>query len=144
MTLNANVQTNNKVYLSLGTNIGDRQANIDKALSLIRERVGCVEAVSSIIETEPIGFLSPNKFLNCAVCVSTILSPLDLLHTTEDIERTMGRTTKSKNGVYSDRIIDIDILLYNDVKISTPELKIPHPRMQEREFVMEPLNEIRN
>ncbi|MCQ2350945.1 MAG: 2-amino-4-hydroxy-6-hydroxymethyldihydropteridine diphosphokinase [Paludibacteraceae bacterium] len=144
MTLNANVQTNNKVYLSLGTNIGDRHANIDKALSLIRERVGYIEAVSSIIETEPIGFLSPNKFLNCAICVITALSPSDLLYTTQDIERSMGRTTKSVNGVYSDRIIDIDILLYNDIKISTHELKIPHPHMQEREFVIKPLSEIRN
>ncbi len=142
MTLNANVQTNNKVYLSIGTNLGDRQANIDKALSLIRERVGHISAVSSVIETEPVGFNSPNKFLNCVICVFTALTPLDLLHTTQDIERAMGRLVKSRNGVYSDRIIDIDILLYSDVRIDTPELKIPHPRMQERDFVLKPLKEI--
>ncbi len=142
MTLNANVQTNNRVYLSIGTNLGDRQANIDKALSLIGERVGHIDAVSSVIETEPVGFSSPNKFLNCVIRIFTALTPLDLLHTTQCIERTMGRLVKSHNGIYTDRIIDIDILLYSDVKIDTPELKIPHPRMQERDFVLKPLNEI--
>lgn len=131
-----------KVYLSIGTNLGDRNANISRAVELLRERVGEVVAKSSVIETEPVGFKSENNFYNCAIAVSTQLSPFDLLEITQQIEKEMGRTLKSVNGIYHDRVIDIDILLYDDLAISTPKLTIPHPRMNEREFVMVPLREI--
>lgn len=133
----------NSAYLSLGSNLGDREKTLNKAIEMIGEKVGKVTAVSTFIETEAAGFVSNNKFINCAICVLTTLEPLDLLHTTQEIERTLGRTKKSVKGIYSDRTIDIDILLYGNAIINTAELKIPHPRMQEREFVMIPLKEIK-
>ena len=94
-------------------------------------------------ESKPWGFRSDHDFLNCVVCVSTTLTPRRLLLATQRIERNMGRTQKSTDGTYHDRIIDIDILLYDDLNIAEPDLVIPHPLMHERPFVMEPLNEIR-
>lgn len=131
-----------KVYLSLGTNLGDKEANLRCAISEIERRIGPVRAQSAFITTEPWGFQSENHFLNAAICVETELPPLDLLHETQQIERDLGRTTKSAAGTYSDRIIDIDILLYGDEHIETPELTIPHPLMHERDFVMIPLKQI--
>lgn len=131
-----------KVYFSLGSNLGDRKHNIRHAVELIGERIGAVERVSSLYETEPWGFSSDNMFVNAAVCVFTKLSPRAILETTQNIERDMGRTAKSVSGQYHDRIIDIDILLYDDIKIDEPDLKIPHPLMYERDFVMKPLQEI--
>lgn len=130
------------VYLSLGTNLGDKEANINRAIEKINDSVGTVLRTSSFIETEPWGFDSSNTFLNAALCVETNLSPGQLLNATQLIEREMGRTHKSVNRVYHDRLIDIDILLYDDISISTPALTIPHPLMQERDFVMIPLREI--
>lgn len=130
------------VYLSLGTNLGDKEANINRAIEKINDSVGTVLRTSSFIETEPWGFNSSNTFLNAALCVETDLSPEQLLNATQLIEREMGRTHKSVNRVYHDRLIDIDILLYDDITISTPALTIPHPLMQERDFVMIPLREI--
>lgn len=130
------------LYLSLGTNLGDRRKNLETALTLISQRVGTVMARSSVIETEPWGFESQNRFLNMAAKVLTELKPTKVLDTTQAIEREMGRTTKSDAGGYKDRIIDIDILLYDDLVIDTPQLTIPHPHMYERRFVMEPLTEI--
>lgn len=131
-----------KVYFSLGSNLGDRKHNIRHAVELIDERIGAVERVSSLYETEPWGFSSDNMFVNAAVCVSTSLAPHAVLEATQAIEREMGRKIKSVNGQYHDRIIDIDILLYDDIKIDEPDLKIPHPFMHERDFVMKPLREI--
>lgn len=131
-----------KVYFSLGSNLGDRKHNIRHAVELIGERIGAVERVSSLYETEPWGFSSDNMFVNAAVCVFTKLSPRAILEATQAIEREMGRKIKSVNGQYHDRIIDIDILLYDDIKIDEPDLKIPHPLMHERDFVMKPLREI--
>lgn len=130
------------LYLSLGTNLGDRQSNLDTALTLIGQRIGTVSAKSSVMETEPWGFESSNFFLNMAVKVSTKLKPMDVLKAAKEIEREMGRTVKSDTDGYQDRIIDIDILLYDDLVMQTPELTIPHPLMQKRRFVMEPLSEI--
>lgn len=130
------------VYLSLGTNLGDKEANINRAIEKINDSVGTVLRTSSFIKTEPWGFDSSNTFLNAALCVETNLSPGQLLNATQLIEREMGRTHKSVNRVYHDRLIDIDILLYDDISISTPALTIPHPLMQERDFVMIPLREI--
>ena len=129
-------------YLGLGSNLGDREANIRKAISLIGEKVGLVLRQSSLIETEPWGFESEHPFLNAAVMVLTTLSPIECLDATQQIERELGRKKKSKNGIYHDRPIDIDLLLYGDLKLSTPRLTIPHPHMFERDFVMIPLREI--
>lgn len=130
------------VYLSLGSNLGDREATMRRAIGLLNERAGSVDRQSSFIETEPWGFESTNKFLNMCVRLLTTLSPEQLLLATKQIERELGRTQKSVNGQYHDRPIDIDILMYDDVHIDSDDLMLPHPHMQEREFVMIPLREI--
>ena len=128
-------------YLALGTNIGNKRRNMITAAALLAERVGDVLALSGFYETEPWGFQSDNTFLTAALQLETGLPPLELLKATQEIELEMGRTQKS-NGAYHDRIIDIDILLYDDLILQTPELTLPHPLMHERQFVMEPLAEI--
>lgn len=130
------------IYLSLGTNLGSREDNLERALHLLQEQVGALLRRSSVHETTPWGFESSHMFLNLCVCMATSLSPLQLLATTKQIERQLGRTRKSAHGHYADRLIDIDILLYDDAHINEPGLVIPHPHMYEREFVMMPLNEI--
>ena len=130
------------VYLGLGTNLGDKQKNLNDAIRMLENQVGEVEKGSSVIETEPEGFKSDNMFLNAVVKVRTALSPFEILDITQDVEKSLGRKEKSSNGIYHDRVIDIDILLYDDINISTPRLVIPHPRMAQREFVMTPLAEI--
>lgn len=130
------------VYLSLGSNLGDRKATMRRAIGLLNERAGSVDRQSSFIETEPWGFESTNKFLNMCVRLLTTLSPEQLLMATKQIERELGRTQKSVNGQYHDRPIDIDILMYDDVHLDSDDLTLPHPYMQEREFVMKPLREI--
>lgn len=130
------------IYLSLGTNLGSREDNLERALRLLQEQVGVLLRRSSVHETAPWGFESSHMFLNLCVCMATSLSPLQLLTTTKQIERQLGRTRKSAHGHYADRLIDIDILLYDDAHINEPGLVIPHPHMYEREFVMMPLNEI--
>lgn len=129
------------VYISLGTNIGNKRGNLIKAAALLAERVGDILALSSIYETEPWGFQSKNTFLNAALIQITNLPPLDLLDATRLIEIEMGRVQKS-DGAYHDRIIDIDILMYDDLILKTERLTLPHPLMHERRFVMEPLAEI--
>ena len=129
-------------YLSIGTNLGNKQANIERAVVLINERVGKVVRRSSDFVSEPWGFVSANMFLNIVVAVETEQLPLELLVATQRIERIMGRTHKSVDGHYADRIIDIDILLYGNEMVNLPELKIPHPHIEERDFVRIPLWEI--
>ena len=129
------------VYLGLGTNIGNKRRNMVTAAALLAERAGDVLSLSSFYETEPWGFDSENTFLNAVLELETICSPMELLHLTQQIEREMGRTQKS-DGSYHDRIIDIDILLYGNEIIHTEELVVPHPLMQQRLFVMQPLAEI--
>lgn len=131
-----------KVYLSLGTNLGNRKRNIREALEKIGELVGVVERQSALYETKPWGFSSPNDFINACVLVDTMLAPRQLLGVTQRIEQEMGRIGKSQNGEYHDRIIDIDILIYDDLEVNEPDLVIPHPLMEERDFVMKPLKEI--
>lgn len=131
-----------RVYLSLGSNLGNRKRNIREALEKIGELIGDVERQSALYETKPWGYSSPNDFINACVCVLTTLAPRQLLEATQKVEQEMGRTLKSVNGEYHDRIIDIDILLYDDLHIDQPDLKIPHPLMEERDFVMIPLREI--
>lgn len=131
-----------KVYLSLGSNLGDKQLNITGAIDLINGRVGSVTKRSSLIATQPWGFESDNEFFNACVEVETELPPLRILEVTQQIERDMGRTSKSTDGQYHDRIIDIDLLLYDHIRLSLPQLVIPHPLMWQRDFVMKPLREI--
>ena len=131
-----------QVYLGLGTNLGDKEANLKAAIEEIRKRVGKVTSLSAFHASEPWGFQSENPFLNAVCCVSTGFQPTEVLAITQDIERLLGRLKKSTGGNYSDRVIDIDILLYDDLHIDTPELTIPHPLMWQRDFVMIPLREI--
>ena len=135
-----------KLYLGLGSNLGNREENLRRALALIDERVGSIYRVSSSMETEPVGFSSTNKFINLVCLVHTMMSPMACLRETQKIEQELGRTQKSTcaDGMlqHFDRTIDIDLLTYDDITISTPELTLPHPRMKERDFVTIPLNEI--
>lgn len=133
-------------FLALGSNLGDRQANIDKAVELLGEKFKII-ARSSVIETEPQGFTSPHRFLNAVVEVCTSRSAHEVLAITQQIEQQMGRTTKSHDGHYADRIIDIDLLgdpgcSFTNV-IYTHDLRLPHPRMWQRDFVLRPFAEIR-
>ena len=130
------------VYLGLGTNIGNRTGNLTRAIEALSLALGHYTALSSFMETAPWGFDSDNAFLNCAVAFETELLPEELLNTTERIERELGRTIKSNGGIYHDRIIDIDILLYDSIIVETPRLTIPHPLMHKRDFVLEPLAQI--
>ena len=128
-------------YLGLGTNLGNKTENIAQAIQWINEQVGEVLRRSSDYVSEPWGFQSENTFLNIVVAVETLLEPFDLLQKLQQIEKQLGRTEKTL-GEYKDRIIDIDILLYDDKTIATSELVIPHPLINERDFVRIPLAEV--
>lgn len=135
------------IYIGLGTNLGDKEQNLRDAVHRIEEQIGKVLSLSAFYVTAPWGFASENSFLNAAACVETQLSPLEVLLETQTIERELGRTKKSVNGAYSDRLIDIDLLLYDDLVLSVTsadgaELNLPHPLMAKRDFVMRPLAEI--
>lgn len=129
------------VYIGLGTNMGNKRGNLLSAVVLLAERAGNILALSTVYETTPWGFQSENNFLNAVLVQVTTLTPLELLDTTRRIETEMGRVQKS-NGVYHDRIIDIDILMYDDLIMKNDRLTIPHPLMHKRKFVMDPLIEI--
>lgn len=139
-------------YLALGSNLGNRRQLMARAIELIGREVGTVERKSELYESEPWGFDSENRFLNAVVKVQTELEPMELLRVTQHIERLLGRKHKtatptgpagnSNKPVYHDRTMDIDILLYDDLSIDEPTLKIPHPLMTERDFVMVPLREV--
>jgi 2-amino-4-hydroxy-6-hydroxymethyldihydropteridine diphosphokinase len=128
------------VFLGIGTNLGSRESNLKEAISRIEKYIGPVSEFSSVYETEPWGFQTRNQFLNMVAKVETKLIPSELLDKILEIESLMGRKRGEKQ--YSSRVIDIDILLYEDLKIDEKRLKIPHPRMHERRFVMVPLCEI--
>jgi 2-amino-4-hydroxy-6-hydroxymethyldihydropteridine diphosphokinase len=132
-----------EVYLGLGSNLGDGRANLERAISLIDERVGPVTRRSSFLTSEPWGFQSSHLFTNAVVLCVTECSPREVLRLTQQIERDLGRTAKTRSRAYADRPIDIDILLYDDIQLSTPELTIPHPLMHKRDFVMIPLKEVK-
>lgn len=140
--------TKHQLYLGLGSNLGDRERNLRETIRLLGERVGEVTRQSSFIETEPWGFQSDNRFLNAAVLCLTDKTPREVLQLTQQIERDMGRRkvtdVKSPSRQYADRTVDIDILLYDDLTIDEPDLKVPHPLMYERDFVMLPLKQITN
>ncbi len=130
------------VYLSLGTNIGNKEKQMNEAIERIETQIGDVVSRSTFYVTEPWGFESENSFLNAAVKIETELSADEVLKETQNIEREMGRMEKSEKGKYKDRIIDIDILMYGTSIIDSPNLTIPHKFMKERRFVLEPLAEI--
>lgn len=134
------------IYFGIGTNLGDREENLRKAIELLHERVGEQLACSSVHRSAPMGFESENEFANIVAVYDTPYSPEEVLVITQQIEREMGRTQKSVNGVYHDRIIDIDLLqaILNSKAIiqNSSTLTLPHPRMQERDFVMIPLREV--
>jgi 2-amino-4-hydroxy-6-hydroxymethyldihydropteridine diphosphokinase len=126
------------VYLSLGSNLGDRQVNLRNAIGRLLD-LGYVQEVSSLYETEPVEFTEQSWFLNCAVAVRTELIPREFLAGILAIEKSMGRKRTQPKGP---RVIDIDILLFGAATITTPQLTVPHPAMAERRFVLEPLAEI--
>lgn len=127
------------VYLSLGSNLGNREENIKRAMELLGENKVVIEKTSSFYETDPIGLQEQDNFYNLVIKGRTSLSAENLLITIKKIERTLGR---KKTKRWRPREIDIDILLYDDCKINIPNLKIPHPQMKKRRFVLEPLQEI--
>ena len=133
------------IYFGIGTNLGNREENLRKAVELLHERVGECIACSSVYRSAPQGFMSENEFANIVAVCQTIHSPEEVLLITQQIEREMGRTEKSVNGVYHDRVIDIDLLQAKGdeaIRRSGERLTLPHPRMQERDFVMIPLREV--
>ena len=141
-----------RIYLGIGSNLGNRDTNLRTAIELIHERVGKHLACSSVYRSAPQGFVSENEFANIVAVYQTNYSPEDVLLITQDIEREMGRTQKSVNGVYHDRVIDIDLLQayipdYDSrfgipIEYKSETLTLPHPRMTERDFVMIPLREV--
>lgn len=130
----------NLIYLSLGSNLGRREQHLDEALKLIQSRIGTIEAISSYYESEPWGYTSENWFCNCCVSLRSNLQPLVLLDRVLAIEQEMGR--ERRGAGYGDRIIDIDLLLYEDNRLDHPRLSLPHPSMGDRRFVLIPLAEI--
>ncbi|MCC8155402.1 MAG: 2-amino-4-hydroxy-6-hydroxymethyldihydropteridine diphosphokinase [Tannerellaceae bacterium] len=131
-----------EVFLSLGTNLGDKENNLSDAIEQIKKQIGDIISQSAFYITEPWGFQSVHSFLNAVILINTPFSPQATLQKSQQIERKMGRKAKSHNGTYTDRIIDIDILLYNNEIIQEEGLIIPHPHMEKRLFVMKPLTEI--
>ena len=136
-----------EIYLGLGSNLGDRHTLLLQTIERLVQRVGPLVRCSSFVETQPWGFASEHPFLNAVALMQTTLTPRQLLETTQQIERELGRTEKTAAApdgtlAYHDRPIDIDILLYGDLTVDEPDLKIPHPRMAERPFVMGPLREV--
>lgn len=140
------------IYFGIGTNLGDRETNLRTAVQLLHERVGECVACSSIYRSAPQGFVSDNEFANIVAVCQTDHSPEQVLLITQEIEREMGRTEKSVNGIYHDRVIDIDLLqayfenresvIGNGIELTSENLTLPHPRMLERDFVMIPLREV--
>ena len=134
-------------YLGLGANLGNRRETLDQACQMIGKLIGDIVRQSAYYETAPWSFESEHLFLNAVVCVHTSLTPRQLLKAAQRIERNLGKrrqhaTERTADTIYHDRPIDIDILLYDDINIDTPDLIIPHPRMASRPFVMDPLREI--
>ena len=136
------------IYFGIGSNLGNREANLLRAIELLHERVGECVACSSVYRSAPQGFVSDNEFANMVAVCQSDYSPEEVLTITQQIEHEMGRTEKSINGVYHDRVIDIDLLQARGneaneaIRRSDESLTLPHPRMQERDFVMVPLREV--
>lgn len=130
------------VLLNIGSNLGDRRRNLSRAVAAIEKEFGYFE-LSHTVETAPQGFDSPNSFLNIGMMVSSELEPLEILRRLQAVERSISpEPHRKEDGTYADRIIDIDIIAIDDIQMHTEELTLPHPRMHERRFVLEPLEEI--
>ena len=130
----------NRAYLGLGGNIGDREKNLKEALAHLGSTSGIrMESISPIYETEPVGYMDQDKFLNLVVEVGTSLTPYELLECCNKIEDILKRERQIRWGP---RTVDIDVLLYNDMVIEEEKLTLPHPRMKERAFVLVPLYDI--
>lgn len=129
-------------YIALGSNLDEPRHQLLEAIRRMRLRGLRVYSIAPFVETRPVGFASEHLFLNSVVAVHTTAMPAELLAQLQEIEREMGRRHKSHDGIYSDRVIDLDILLYDQLVMTTPELTIPHPRMCERAFVLQPLSYI--
>ena len=130
----------NLIYLSLGSNLGRREQHIEEALKLIQSRIGGTENVSRLYESEPWGFSSVYRFCNCCLAIRTTIDPLLLMDLLLEIEQALGRSREGTG--YSDRVIDIDMLLYGESRLDHPRLTVPHPSMGDRRFVLAPLAEI--
>lgn len=135
------LSASSRVIAGLGSNLGDRFAALQCAMELIREEAGEIIAVSSVWETEPWGFDADEQFLNMVIVLETTLEPKGLIQRFRSIEGRMGRK-KSGGGKYESRIIDLDILFWDDRVISIPGLEVPHPKLHSRRFVLEPLMEV--
>jgi 2-amino-4-hydroxy-6-hydroxymethyldihydropteridine diphosphokinase len=135
------LSSHSNVIVGLGSNLGDRFEALSRALALIGEEAGTISAVSSVWETEPWGFEADEQFLNMVAVVDTVKQPLQLIQLFRSIEGRMGRR-RHGGGRYESRIIDIDILLWEDRIISVPGLEVPHPGIADRRFVLEPLCEV--
>ncbi len=133
---------NHVLFLGLGSNLGNKSQNLEHAYEEIEKRIGRVISRSAFYITDPVGFDSENSFINAVCKVYTSLEPEVVLNEILNIEKTIGRETKSVNGIYSDRLIDIDILMYDDLELNTENLIIPHPRFHLRDFVLIPFTEI--
>ena len=129
-------------YIALGSNLDDPRHQLLEAIRRMRIAGLQVYSIAPFVETHPVGFASEHLFLNSVVAVHTVATPEELLAQLQEIEREMGRRHKSHDGIYSDRVIDLDILIYDQRVVTTPELTIPHPRMCERAFVLQPLSYI--
>lgn len=132
----------NNAILLLGGNLGNIQQNFKKAKNLISEQTGVIQSESSLYESKAWGFDANELFLNQVLQIETSHSPIELLNITQDIEKSIGRKSKTNSQEYSSRLIDIDILFFNDEIIDSPLLTIPHPRLHLRNFTLAPLNEI--
>lgn len=130
------------VYLALGANLGDKISTINEAIEAIEKQIGEVIKLSLMYKTLPQGFVSKNEFVNAACYVKTKLTPHEILETVKQIECQLGRKTKSVDGYYADRPIDIDILIYDQLIVKQHDLVIPHPLMQNRDYVLKPFAEI--
>lgn len=128
------------VFIGIGSNIGDKEENIKRALDLIRESGISVREVAPLYRTDPVGYQEQDWFLNTVAVIETVLPPRELLAALMEIENKMGRKRTVRWGP---RVVDLDILLYGDVTLNTPDLQVPHPRMLERAFVMAPLADLR-
>lgn len=129
-----------KVILALGSNLGDTEVNLNQCISLIGEKIGRVTSVSDYYKNDPVDFESDHEFMNMCIEVSTNLPPLELLNVIKSIEFDMGRVKTISS--YEDRIIDIDIVLYNELVLDKKDLIIPHPKYKRRDFVLSPMNQI--
>ena len=130
----------NLIYLSLGSNLGHRKQHLDEAIKLIQSRIGGIESVSRYYESEPWGYSSAYRFCNCCLSLRTTMDPLLLMDLLLDIEQALGRQREGLG--YSDRVIDIDMLLFGERRLDHPRLSLPHPSMGDRRFVLAPLAEI--